>query len=736
MSMVCFLFCLLSVQSGIAIECHRVGGAESGQVLFRTCVSFEPGEMGARCAMVLRDRGGNDLVADFVPTAHWPDGSIRIVAVRASLAAHRCSGSFRLVAHRTPQPRGDALGLSRRGRDVLVDTGPMTLNVGGSDSESLSHVTWRGKAVDGLNGGLRLRARVDGVTYRPGESLLGLDPGRASAVVHLSGRLIGDDSTVGPEYALRLGFLAGSGQIGCRVRLRGGSFEGVCSGVSVSFDPPWSRSGAPVVIRAGEIGVEKVLGSAETIRLRSLPSRVELSCGELNEPLTAKSGLGLILKGCRPDFMISLPGFGRLHPWSVSATQGGAVEISLLNEHFTWEPHVSFERRFVLGLLPAGRNECTHFALLSEGAAFGLARAVERRSLIFARAARPRGCESLAELLFQVARLLQERLRQEWALWDGFMDFGDYRKSYGLWANQEYDPVFGLIKKFLWSNDRTDLEMARIALDHWFFFDRAGPDDPEAPEGVPWVHGAAHRSERTEAGHMWVDGLLAYYLLTGEKEYREGALKVGGALASALGRLKNTEQERNLAWALAGLCALTDAGFDRFEEPMNRAAAWVRSRQVANGLIAFKKTFVGEEQCYSVNSWVTAGITVDALFRHYRVTGDERSADCAVRAMRALLRLGRDTRNGIVFQTIVTARSNGELRSRKSPISGGQIALFSLGAARAFEMTGEKRFRSCAQSLLEKALIEIKNDVPDYVGEDLALILRSGLDVVAATSDR
>ncbi len=736
MSVFCYLLCVLLAQSGTTIDCDGDGGGRTGRVMLRACVSFEPGEMGAHCAMVLRDRGGNDLVADIVPTAHWHDGSIRIVAVCASLAAHKSGGPFRLVAHRTPQPRDNPLSLIGNGRSVLVDTGPMTVTVDGSAPGFVSRVTWRGKEIAGLGNGLRLRARIDGVTFKPGNSLLGLDARQAHAVVHLSGRLIGDNETIGPEYAVRLGFLAGSGQIGCRIRLRGGSFEGVCSGVNVVVDLPWSRGSASVTIKAGESKTEQVLGPAESIKVRSLPSRVELSRGGISEPIPVRSGLAMILKGCRPDILISLPGFKYLHPWSVSATQGGPLEISLLNEHFAWEPFVSFERRFVLGVPSSCRNACIRPAVLSEGASFGLARNVEGRSLIFARVARPRGCESLAELFFEVAGLLQKRLRQEWAHWDGFMDYGDYRKSYGIWANQEYDPVFGLIKKFLWSNDRSDLDMARIALDHWFFFDRAGPDDPNASVGVPWVHDADHRSGRTEPGHMWLDGILAYYLLTGEKEYREGALQVGAAFASALPRLKNTKQERNLAWALVGLCALTEAGFDRFEEAMNQAADWVRSRQTDSGLLAFRETLVGEEKCYSTNSWVTAGITVEALYRHYLVTGDGRSAECAVRAMRTLLRKGRDESKGIIFQTIVTAQTDGEVRLRKSPISGGQAALFSLGAARAFEMTGEKIFKSCAQSILEKALIEIKRDVPEYVGEDLALILRSGLDVIAATSDR
>jgi len=730
--------CLISVfclQSGIAIDCGGANGERTGQMLLRAFVAFEPGEVAARSALVLRDRGGNDLVADIVPTAHWQDGSIRFVAISASLAAHRRKGPFRLMVHRTPRPHGQCLELTRRGRSVLVDTGPMTVKVGGTEAGFVSHLTWEGKRIETLSGSLGLRARFNGLAFEPAHGLIGIDAGRAHAVVHLSGRLIGDAESLGPEYSLRLGFLAGSGQIECRLRLRGGEFEGTCTGLEFLIDPPWSRGGAAVAIKAGGSKTERALGRAQSIKVRSTPGRVDLSLGDVSEKVSTANGLEMILKGCRPDLLISLPEFARLHPWSVSATEGGPLEISLLNEHCFWEPFFSFERSFVIALLPAGRRACLG-PVLSERAPLGLACDVKRRSLIFSPVVRPRGCESLSDLFFEVARLLQKRLRQEWAHWDGFMDYGDYRKSYGIWANQEYDPAFGLIKKFLWTNDRADLEMARVALDHWLFFDRAGPGDPDAPVGVPWVHGADHRSGRTEPGHMWLDGILAYSLLTGEKEYGEGALQIGGALASALPRLKNTKEERNLAWSLIGLSALTEAGFDRFEEAMDQAALWLRSRQTKSGLMAFRETQVAEEKCYTTNSWVTAGITVDALYRHFVVTGDRRSADCAVGAMRALLRIGRDTSKGHIFQTIVTEQSQGELRQRKGPISAGKAALFSLGAARAFEITGEKLFKNCARSILEKALIEIKRDVPKYVGEDLALILHSGPDVIAATSDR
>ncbi len=727
---------LLLGQTGIAIDWEGHKTPRAGQVLFRACVSFEPGELARGSAMVLRDGSGSDVVADFVPTAFWRDGSIRILAVRASIAAHRSKGSIKLLPHRSPRPRGSVLSIDRRRNSVRVDTGFMSVAVDGDDAGFVTRVDWQKKEVEGLGRGLRLAARIDGVTFEPSRSLVGVDGGQAYATVRLTGRLIGSDSTLGPEYTLRLGFVAGSGLIGCRVRFSERDVEGVCSGVSVALRPPWTRGGAAVAVRAGGERLEKVLGPKETIKICSLPSRVEMIFREESTPLLTKGAARLRLKGCAPDFSILLPAFGRLHPWSLIVRQGGDVEISLLNEHFTWEPHVPFERRFVLGLPRSGRGIGMTDESLSTTAAFGLAHDVRRRSLIFADRPTAGRNDALADLFLEVSQILQNRLWREWSHWDGFMNYGDYRKSYGIWANQEYDPGFGLIKKFLWSNNGFDLEMARIALDHWLLFDRAAPGDPAASEGTPWIHGPDHRSRRTEPGHMWLDGLLAYYLLTGEKEYRDGAMKVGESLATALGGLKKTKLERNLAWTLVGLCALVEGGGERFETAMNQAAAWMRSRQLENGLMAFRETRIEEEKCLSVNTWVTGGITVEALYRHYKVTGDERSFGSAVRAMGALHRLARDTGKGIIYQTLVAAGSSGEIRSRKGRVSGGHAALFSLGAARAYEMTGEEKFRSCARSTLEKALLEIKQDIPEYVGEDLALILRSGPDVLAATTDR
>ena len=230
--------------------------------------------------------------------------------------------------------------------------------------------------------------------------------------------------------------------------------------------------------------------------------------------------------------------------------------------------------------------------------------------------------------------------------------------------------------------------MARIVLDHWLCFDRAGRNDPDAAEGTPWIHGRSHRSGRSEPGHMWLDGLLLYYCLTGEERFRDAALQVGDVIAGAIPGLEQTEVERNLSWPVAALAALVEAGETRFRPALDCAAAMLRSRQLKSGFFAFQRTRYEEQDAYRVNTWVTAGVTVEALYRHYLAVQDLRSLDCALQAAEAVMQYGRDRESGRIFQTIVFDAESGKVLARTGRVRGGKAALVSLGAARAFELGG------------------------------------------------
>jgi hypothetical protein len=235
---------------------------------------------------------------------------------------------------------------------------------------------------------------------------------------------------------------------------------------------------------------------------------------------------------------------------------------------------------------------------------------------------------------------------------------------------------------------------------------------------------------------MWLDGLLLYHTLTGSRDHLDAAVQVGVCIEQGLPSLEGTVPERSAAWSLTALCALVEGGQERFRQAMDRAAAILRSRQLESGFMAFKELLCGEEACFEANLWVTSGITVDALFRHFVVTGDERSREAAVRAARAIREHGWDAERNRFFQRVFASRSTGEVISRSGRVSGGPAVLLGLGAARAYQLTGEEAFRRTARSVMEQGLCALRDRPPRYAGEDLALTLRVGLDVIAEISGK
>ena len=240
-------------------------------------------------------------------------------------------------------------------------------------------------------------------------------------------------------------------------------------------------------------------------------------------------------------------------------------------------------------------------------AAFGLPVRMAHRALSFVPPLKDLGQDPLFHDYLTLTDKLLARLARERAIWDGYRDFGDYRTHFGQFANCEYDPAYGLLKRFLLTGSLADISTAEIMLKHWLRFDRTGPEDTGVPAGIPWVHGIDHVSGEIEPGHMWVDGALLFWLMTGETEYLEAVRAIGRYLASIglehLGDLR----ERSAGWSLMALTALQGGGVPVDASAMDRIAALIRRRQSSEGYFSFDTVTRDEARMISTNSWVTAG---------------------------------------------------------------------------------------------------------------------------------
>lgn len=191
---------------------------------------------------------------------------------------------------------------------------------------------------------------------------------------------------------------------------------------------------------------------------------------------------------------------------------------------------------------------------------------------------------------------------------------GDFLRSDGEVTNLEFDTTLALLRCAVASSDARAWGMALRAAGH--LRDR----DIDMRSGLPFLHGAGHRTGRPEIGHVWLQGLLWVALVTADDQALAVARGIGWALATQLpmGTGRN-ERLRNYAWPLLELEALhaIDPAV-RVAHAADRLAVAIEARFDARA-----RTFrFGEGELgggvYLERAWLTAGILLPALQSHLR----------------------------------------------------------------------------------------------------------------------
>jgi hypothetical protein len=413
---------------------------------------------------------------------------------------------------------------------------------------------------------------------------------------------------------------------------------------------------------------------------------------------------------------------------------GEGLRWGLLSDSFQWERGLFVERKFFIQVEKKNAIRGMHPGVSGAGraAAFGLAKDRRHRAIPFLPAGPDPSSDPLFQRYLEVTDQLLCAFEKERRLWCGFRDFGDYRMACGWFANEEFDPAYGLLKRFLLLGRFEDLMLAEQMLDHWLRFDRTTTVDDGFPPGLPWMHHVDHHSGLIETGHMWVDGALLFGLMTGEASSIQAALDIGKYLVHAAHMGSRSRiPERSAAWALMALTALKGGGCRGFDEAMNRLAARIRERQTDEGYFRFDDSGAGSETGYRVNAWVTAGITMEALYRHGLLTGDERSFKALLAAGAWLKRASWDPKRGKWFQNFLYDGNDPSLMlSRSGTVRKEDAAFLALGLARAGSLGGDDKLLRSARRTLEEGLGALRADPPDCPGRALAVVLRCAPEVV------
>lgn len=220
----------------------------------------------------------------------------------------------------------------------------------------------------------------------------------------------------------------------------------------------------------------------------------------------------------------------------------------------------------------------------------------------------------------------------------GMEDFGDnpliwgYQTKYCKWANCEYDLGHALLMQFVRSGDPRFLRRGEQAVMHnrdvdVIHHDTRCPEDVGAPHG----HWVRHTDKRPNSGHLWTEGMVEHYLLTGDRR----SLQVARGMADYLVRLAEKGwqggSERTAGWPLIALMGVYNATGD---ERYVRAATHIVSDAVGlqDPVRGVWSSRIYEQPAYEGGTTFMANILARGLMRYVEATGDRGAALAIVRA--------------------------------------------------------------------------------------------------------
>ena len=265
--------------------------------------------------------------------------------------------------------------------------------------------------------------------------------------------------------------------------------------------------------------------------------------------------------------------------------------------------------------------------------------------------------------------------REQWQQY-GFHNFGDYYGEMGwAWGNNEYDPAFAHLLEFLRGGRPGWAELAAQACRHLIDVDTVNFSREPREVGGQYAHMAGHsggylppyfrykmKGSTLIPSHMWVEGAVLHYCLTGDENVRETLLRtgewlLGGGMRESGGGIDAYDFRtcREAGWHLihlTGMARLADdprflnAAFiivDRVLQRQEPEGGWMRN--LKSGHCGCPIPRHRGEASFMV------GIMMNGLRRVHQLTGDRRLEDAITGAARWLLAHTWDSAEGLFRYT-------------------------------------------------------------------------------------
>ena len=320
----------------------------------------------------------------------------------------------------------------------------------------------------------------------------------------------------------------------------------------------------------------------------------------------------------------------------------------------------------------------------------------------------------------------------------GLMDFGDWPLQTGAYGHkatayvdQEYDTTHALLQLFARSGDRRYFDVGEPAARHYMDV------DVNQVTGEPRFHGYSdacetHRECTTglEWGHIFADGLVDFYYLTGDpraldvaRRLGDVATRIGAGEGFAPRRSVFCNAERNLGWPLLTLMRVYEA--TREEKYL----------QAAGKVVAYLQHFARDPEAeFQHGAWwrtwmmdgckpFMVGVLYEGLDKHHELTGDKETRAAILKSLDWMAEnMWNPERECFLYE--FNAFNPGH--RNQYPVSLNTLVAHAYGYA--YRLTGEERYRDVGLRALRSAVDGLAD--AGNTGKDFGIAFRSALQVI------
>jgi hypothetical protein len=299
--------------------------------------------------------------------------------------------------------------------------------------------------------------------------------------------------------------------------------------------------------------------------------------------------------------------------------------------------------------------------------------------------------------------------------WYGWMDFGDIpwggQGGEGAYSSGHYDWPYGMLLQFVRSGDyaffRLGEEMARHRMDiDQYHTDRGSPYLNHFQWNEFGNHDRNPEPWEPKPSHTWIQGLILYHLLTGDRKAKEAALEVGQAISTYWQLVPGSAEIRIQGWSIENLLALYQ--LTGKQEYLDLAVKIYREKTTP---FISPEGYVGNPQELNIFQPVLA---LEPLIKLDLLTNDEDLRDSILRMLDFLVhkayRGGKDDGGGR-YQPMYLPFTLNIKTGFSLGTAPGYNFMTSNALAYAYMVTGEEEYLKLARQLFKDAVFYWQEEV-------------------------